>query len=206
MIATRASARPLLRIALLAAGRSTRLGRPKALARIRGRSLTARMLTLLEGLSPEPVLLIVPPRASRLRLEARGARVRIVENPTPRHGLSGSVQRALRAARPAAALLLLPVDLALLERTDLERLIRRWQSGRRRLVARRLGAGGAGGTPLILPRWLWDRAAAVSGDRGLKELVPRVAPGARLLIDLRSAALDVDTPADLKRARRCARG
>lgn len=205
MIATRASARPLLRIALLAAGRSARLGRPKALARIRGRSLAARMLTLLEGLSPESVLLIVPPRASRLQLEARGARVRIVENPMPQCGLSGSVRRALRAARPAAALLLLPVDLALLERADLERLIRRWQGGRRRLVARRLGADGAGGTPLILPRWLWGTAAALSGDRGFKDLVPRLAPAARVLLELPSAALDVDTPADLQRARRRAR-
>lgn len=198
-------ARPLLRIVLLAAGRSRRLGQPKALARVRGRSLTARMLRLLEGLTPAPVLLVVPPRAQRLRGQAHGVRARLVQNPVPEHGLSGSVRCALRAARPAAALLLLPIDLAHLERADLERLIRRWQGHRRCLIARRLGTAPAGGIPLIVPHRLWERAASVSGDQGLRQLLPQLAPGELLLLELPSAALDVDTPADLQRARRRAK-
>ena len=60
------------------------------------------------------------------------------------------------------------------------------------------GIGNArGGTPLILPRWLYTRALAVTGDKGLRELVSGLPAQHRALLDLPSAAFDVDTPSDL---------
>ena len=79
------------------------------------------------------------------------------------------------------------------------------------MVARRLGAGNdmaRGGVPLILPRWLFSRAQRVTGDIGLRDLVGGLPPSQRILLPLVSAALDVDTPQDLRAARRrlCAFG
>jgi CTP:molybdopterin cytidylyltransferase MocA len=59
-----------------------------------------------------------------------------------------------------------------------------------------------GGVPLILPRWLYARAQAVSGDVGLRDLVNGLPAPQRVLLNLPSAALDVDTPQDLRAARR----
>jgi CTP:molybdopterin cytidylyltransferase MocA len=56
--------------------------------------------------------------------------------------------------------------------------------------------------PLILPRWLYARALAVSGDVGLRNLVNGLPAPQRVLLNLPSAALDVDTPQDLRAARR----
>jgi CTP:molybdopterin cytidylyltransferase MocA len=119
--------------------------------------------------------------------------------------LSSSVRRGLIRARFSGAALLLPVDLAALRRRDMVRLISRWRARRRCVIARRLGDGDGlprGGVPLILPRWLYSRAQCVTGDIGLRALVSGLPPSQRILLPLESAALDVDTPQDLRAARR----
>lgn len=196
--------RPTLRIVVLAAGLSTRLGSPKPLARIRGMSLLRHTVQLLAPLTASRVIVVIAPRAARARAELRRLRVTFVENAERARGLSTSVRRGLTAARFGAAVLLLPVDLALLKRRDLARLAAHWSGARRRVIARRLEYGGTpfGGTPLIVPRWLYGRALGIAGDSGLKELIGHLPRSEVELLDLPSAAWDVDTAQDLARARR----
>jgi molybdenum cofactor cytidylyltransferase len=115
-------------------------------------------------------------------------------------GLSSSVRRGITRARYSAAVLLLPVDLADLQRRDIARLIARWRGARRSVVARWVQA--RAGTPLILPRWLYARARGLAGDRGLRDLVRGLPNDAVSLVMLPSAESDVDTVRDLERARR----
>jgi molybdenum cofactor cytidylyltransferase len=190
----------MLRMVVLAAGFSTRLGKPKALAQVRGMSLIRSTVRLLAPLASSPIIVVVPPRAVRTRAELRGQPVIFVENPQRANGLSTSVRRALAAARPSAGVLLLPVDLAHLRRSDLERMIARWRGRRRCVVAARFGRHG--GTPLILPRWLCARAVGICGDRGLKDLVSGLSAGQVTLMRIPSATRDIDTPEDLYEARR----
>ncbi len=197
---------PRLRIGILAAGFSVRLGRPKTLARVRGLSLLRRTALLAQSLRASRIEVIVPPRSARsarpalCRHELRGTAARLVTNPRAALGLSRSVRLAATRARRASALLLLPVDLARLERRDLARLILRWRGARRSVAAR--CAGGRAVTPLILPRRLYGLAAAIAGDAGLKELIGGLTGERVLLLRLPSAAVDVDTPADLAAVRR----
>jgi len=193
-----------LQIAILAAGFSSRLGRPKALARIHGVSLLRRTLAVVGRVTGAQVIVVVPPQYVRYRTEARGFDVVFAVNPRRAGGLSTSVQRSISRARYASALLLLPVDTATLQRRDVDRLVSRWRGSARRVIARRIGQHGASpqaGVPLILPRWLYARALDVTGDIGLRELVNRLPPEQRVLVDLPSAAFDIDTPQDLKTAR-----
>jgi molybdenum cofactor cytidylyltransferase len=195
-----ARARPTLRIVVLAAGFSARLGRPKALARVRGSSLIRRTIRLLAPLAAERIIVVIPQRAARAREELRGMRVDLVANPHRAGGLSTSVRRGLTAGRYSAALLMLPVDLVHLQRRDLERMITRWSGARRRVIARRVAEHG--GTPVILPRWLWPRALGISGDRGLRQLLSELSPVHVSLLPVASAGFDVDTAQDLVLARR----
>ncbi len=189
---------------VLAAGFSTRLGRPKARARVLGTSLIRRTVRLLAPLAGVAIIVVVPPRALRTRVELRGYRLAFAENARRAEGLSSSVRRGLRQARDATGVLLLPVDLPNLERREVARLIRRWRGARRRVVARRVGNLGA--TPLILPRRHYPSALCIVGDVGLKDFVRQLPKSELILVDLPSAAADVDTPRDLQRARRRARG
>ena len=193
-----------LRAVVLSAGMSARLGSPKALARVRGMTLLGRTLAVVAPLVSSRVIVVLGPRDARARSQiARhpaGARVDIIESRQRAQGLSASVRRALQGARFSSAVLLLPVDLALLDRRELGRLIGRWRGARRRVVARRIG--GSGGTPLILPRHLYRLALGLSGDVGLRQLMGRLDRQELRLLDLPSALLDVDTPEDLREARR----
>lgn len=198
------ASQPALHIIVLAAGFSARLGKPKALARVKGRSLLLRTLQVLAPLAASPVIVVVPPRAARLRAELRAHRPRFVENPRRGDGLSSSVLSGLRQGHYAAGVLLVPVDLPHLERRDIARLIARWRGARRRVVARRLDLSPA--APLILPHRLYRRARGIEGDVGLKALVRDLPRDEIALVTLASAGVDVDTPRDLERARRHRRG
>jgi len=203
-----AAAPPVLQVMILAAGFSSRLGRPKALARIRSVSLLRRTLALAARFAPAAIVVVVPRRVPRYRMEARGIEAKFTANADRALGLSSSVRCGIAAARCSSAILVLPVDLAVLRTRDLSRLIARWRANRRRVVARRIGRRDgtrSGGVPLILPRWLYARARDVHGDIGLRELVDGLPPQQRALLDLPSAEFDVDTPQDLAAARRRSR-
>jgi molybdenum cofactor cytidylyltransferase len=202
MIAMNAATLPVPRVVILAAGFSTRLGAPKALARVRGVSLLRRTVALAARLVSSPIIVVVPRPTARYRIETRGFNVAFVANPGRADGLSSSVRRGIAHARRAPCVLLLPVDLAGLRSRDLARLILRWRAARRCVVARRIGQNG--GTPLILPHWFYCAALEATGDIGLRDVVARLPERQRRLLDLPTAALDVDTPQDLHAARRLA--
>jgi len=100
--------------------------------------------------------------------------------------------------------LLIPVDLIDLSCRDVARLVRRWQGSRRRVVAS--AVAGAASTPLILPHWLFGQACSLTGDQGLRGVARGLGPSRMTLLTMPSAASDIDTPGDLRRARRCFRG
>jgi CTP:molybdopterin cytidylyltransferase MocA len=177
-----------------------RLGQSKPLARVHGRSLAVRTATTLRSVKHTEILFIGPPRPLRLVHELRGLGVRIIANRHRHLGLSTSIQIALRRAWASAAILFVPVDLPNLSASDLQRLIRRWQSAPRCVVARRIGE--LGGIPLILPRRLYCVAARVTGDAGLRDLAAGQGNHNLRLVEMPSARDDVDTTAALALARR----
>lgn len=185
---------------MLAAGFSVRLGQPKALARVRGQTLLTRTIRVLLPFATDKILIIVPPGADRYRIGISAGSAAFAVNRHRAAGLSSSVRLGIRRSRHCSGVLLLPVDLVELRRADLARLITRWRGRRRRVIARRIGAGA--GPPLILPRWLYSQTRHLSGDQGLREVVRRLPAPILSLLDLRSAEFDVDTPQDLSAARR----
>jgi molybdenum cofactor cytidylyltransferase len=193
------SVAPAPRILVLAAGYSRRLGRPKALTRVHGWSLLRRTVMMLAPFAVAPIVVVVPPRASRYRVELQGLKVQLCVNRRRARGLSSSLIEGLRRARYSCAVLLSPADLPRLRRRDIARLLSRWRGARRRVAARRIDAHG--GTPVILPKRLFAQALCATGDSGLRELLRRLPTGDLSLLDLPSAAADIDTAADLRRAR-----
>jgi molybdenum cofactor cytidylyltransferase len=191
---------PTLRIVVLAAGLSLRLGKSKALVRIHGMSLLKRTVRLLDGMSKFPIVIVAPPNAARYRVEIMNRPARMLGNPARTAGLSSSVHCGLKACKYSSAVLLMPVDLVNLNRRDTQRLIRRWQGHRRRVVARNIDA--TPGSPLVLPKWLFPLRAEVTGDRGFRDALLNLPNGTVSLVAMPSASIDIDTAGDLRNARR----
>jgi molybdenum cofactor cytidylyltransferase len=190
---------PALRVLILAAGFSRRLGEPKALARVHGLSLIRRLALLLAPIASRPVL-VIPPRSQRHKVELRGIDVDFVVNPRRADGMSSSVRCGMARVRFASAVLVVPVDLSKLRRRDIERLVHRWRGARRRVAVARLGDHM--GAPVILPRWLFRPALRIEGDVGLRELLRRLPAEHLMGVSMRSAQQDIDTRVDLRAARR----
>src|SRR6185369_12983758 len=173
---------------LLAAGGSSRLGRPKQLVRVGNRPLLLNALAAArDALGPDGATVVVL-GAGALRLRT------LLRHSAPRASDGARPTRVAYNARWRAGLVTL-VDQPNVDAAALGRLIAAWRT-RPGLPAAAHYAGRAG-VPAILPRRLWHAARLLEGDVGARALL-RSAPKVTL-VEMPEAELDVDTVEDLAR-------
>lgn len=109
---------------VLAAGRSARMGSPKALLDFRGVPFVARILEALEALEVKTRAVVVG-TDPRVREALANHDCLVVENPEPESGPIASLRAALRALQPLqpSAVLVWPVDLPHVRVATVERLL-----------------------------------------------------------------------------------
>jgi molybdenum cofactor cytidylyltransferase len=162
---------------VLAAGGSTRMGRPKQLIERGGRTLVRNaILAALEG-GCDPVAVVVGAHAARVRREAAGLEATIIEHRRWREGLGSSIARGLAELRrlsdePDAVMLLL-CDQPSLAAGVVRRLARAWRRASRRAGTTMAACEYAGtlGTPAVFGRAEFARLAKLAGDRGAQRLL-----------------------------------
>jgi len=183
---------------ILAAGGSTRLGRPKQLLRRRGRTLLGNATALAQIITPDRTVVVVGAERHRMRSALRNCQpnVHAVTNSGWRSGMAGSLRQGLRALPSSAtAALVLLTDQPLITASDLERLVAAWSRQPQRAAASKFSD--RLGIPAILPRRLWREARRARGDVGAREILRR--PGARITtVSLPAAGADIDTDKDLE--------
>jgi molybdenum cofactor cytidylyltransferase len=180
---------------ILAAGGSSRLGRPKQLLRYRGAPLIVRAVRLAQRAAGNDVIVVVGDQRQRLRsvLRRRLPLLEVVGNARWAEGLSTSLRVGLGAVPTTArAALILLVDQVRIEARDIDRLVRRW----RRRPSKPAAACylGRAGVPAVIPRRWFGELGALSGDAGARALLRRF--GDVSLVEMAAAEFDVDTPAD----------
>jgi len=179
---------------LLAAGGSSRLGRPKQLEPIDGQPLVARQAQLLLGLKPACVVVVTGAVDSEVRQALKGLPVEFVHHAGWSSGMGPSIAHGIRAMpeRVRGALLLL-CDQWRIELGDLEKLAEAWAETPQSAVVS--AWDGKSGPPVVFPRALFQRLMRLKGDRGARGLLKRYSGGVeRVQID--HAAFDLDKPGD----------
>lgn len=188
---------------VLAAGRSTRMGRPKALLHTAsGETFVSQITDTLKRAGVAEVLVVGRPDDGALRRAVGDLDpiIRYVENPDPERGQLSSLLAGLDAAesRAPAGVLVLPVDTPMVRADTVAAAIAAFRTTGSAIV--RVSYQGRHGHPVIFGAGVFGdlRTAdpAVGAKAVLRSLSDRVF---EIEVDDRGVLADVDEPADYRR-------
>jgi CTP:molybdopterin cytidylyltransferase MocA len=184
---------------LLAAGGSTRMGRPKMLLPFGAGTILASATAPLLAAGLGRVVVVLGADAERVRRDAAlpdDPRLAFVVNEAWADGMAGSIRRGLEACTDAEAVLVALGDQPTVTTALVRRVVDAWNRESPLVVPR---AGDRAAHPILFARRLFPELLALSGDVGAREVVRRHWTEA-VFVDAEPPR-DVDTPADYERLR-----
>jgi molybdenum cofactor cytidylyltransferase len=186
---------------VLAAGTSSRMGRPKLLLPLAGTPVLQHVLDALTGAPVDEIVVVLGPEPDAVRTAlVPSPRTRFVVNGRYAEGQSTSLRAGLSAAgeEVEAAIVLLgdqpgirsdaiaAVAAAFLENPQEPGVVQATYEGRP-------------GHPTLLARTVWEEIAGGPADEGAREWIGRY-PGRRLKVEVGGwPPQDIDTPQDYER-------
>ena len=179
---------------LLAAGASTRMGRPKQLLPYRGRTLLRHAAETAVVAGCAPIVLVTGALHDELLAEIVGLPILAVHNPDWETGMASSIRAGLAAVAAAAprAVLVMLTDQPLVTPELLRQLIVQQQATQAPIVAAAYGE--TLGVPAIFDKSLLPELLKLQGAQGAGRLIARL--GAAVgQVAFPAGLLDVDTPA-----------
>jgi molybdenum cofactor cytidylyltransferase len=187
---------------VLAAGASSRMGRPKALLPVGAETFVSRVCRVLTDGGIGDVIVVVGPETAGVpdELERAGIRARVVENPWRDQGQLTSLQVGLAAAdRPGVeAVLVHLVDAPLLAPSTVRAVVDTFRRTRAPVVRPLVGA--RHGHPVLFARSAFDDLRTADPAVGARAVVRAHAErSAEVAVDDPGACQDIDTPEDYER-------
>ena len=185
---------------ILAAGGSSRLGRPKQLLQFAGQTLLARSVAAAVGSGCVPIVVVLGAQYDLMVGELAGFAVTPVHNPDWQRGIGTSIRCGVNTLLGHAArideILILLCDQPLIDTRVITRLVEGYrQSGRS------IGVSVHAGTPsppVIISAPLFPQLLALPDDQGARAIWSD-RPDLVFRLDCEEAGFDVDTPQDIDR-------
>lgn len=190
-----------LALIILAAGRSSRMGRPKQLEVVDGEPMVVRAASLALSCKAQQTFLVTGAYADQIEqillpLPERN-RLALIHNPHWQEGQSTSVHAAIQALNDEIqAVLFLPVDQPFVTAAFLQVIINAWQAGAA-LVAPQVN-GEPRGAPALFTRSYFPELLQIQGDVGGRLVLMKHRNEVTWLPAEASLLRDIDTPEDLK--------
>jgi molybdenum cofactor cytidylyltransferase len=188
---------------VLAAGKSSRMGRPKAaLPLAGGDTFVTRIVRTLKAASVEDVVVVVGHDAGAVvdAFAASDLEARFVENPDYEQGQLSSLLAGLRVVdRPGVvAALVTLVDVPLVSEATIRAVVDRYRMTRSPVV--RPVRGNQHGHPVLIDRSLFDALRRSDPSEGAKGVIrANVSAEGDVPVDDDGAFVDADTPEDYER-------
>jgi len=161
---------PVVSGLILAAGRSSRLGRPKQLLPLAGRPLLTHVLENAAASTLDEIVLVLGHEADRIRAAVGDLGQRLIVNPDYAAVQSTSRRAGLAALDPAAAaVVVLLGDQPQVGPAIVDALVAAFRGGAGPIVLPLYG--GRRGNPVLFARALFPELATVVGDEGARGIV-----------------------------------
>lgn len=183
-------------IVLLAAGGSSRLGRPKQLLRHQGRTLVRRAAEVALTAECGPVVAVLGAHREAVAAELNGLPVRLVEHREWVAGPGGSLVAGVRALTSVDAVLVMLCDQLRVDSAHLRALVDTWHRTGASIVAS--AYDDTRGVPALFARAVLPELEALRPEQGARGVIAR--DSSRVAeVPLPGGGEDVDTVEDLAR-------
>ena len=185
---------------ILAAGSSSRMGRPKQTLQFQGLSLLRRATLAALDATCRPVVVVTGAHAEQSRRELDQLDVREAYNPDWETGMGSSVrtgiERLVSSDAEVAAVVLLLCDQPHVDANVVSSLLAAHHTTGKPVIASAYGE--SFGVPALFSRTLFRELMELSGSSGAKEIIKRHASEAHFL-PFPGGEVDVDTLDDFSR-------
>lgn len=189
--------------AVLAAGAATRFGSTKQLAELDGVPLVRRTMNVAAEVCGQNVLLVLGHDWKAVNAACNPPRGFIVCNDRYLDGLGSSIASATRSVQHVAqAIIVLLADQALVSPPHIRFLCDAWSGAADEIVATEYA--GTVGVPALFPSACFGDLMRLQGDAGARQLLSDERFQLRQVV-FEPAAVDIDTPDDLRQISRNAR-
>ena len=184
-------------VVILAAGSSSRMGRPKQALRFGGSSLLRQCALAALGSVCTPVIVVTGANADISARELEGLDVRQVFNQHWKGGMASSIRAGINdlldACPETDGCVILLCDQPFVTSDAISRLVfaSRWAG--KAIIASRYA--GTFGVPALFNSSLFEELTQLEGTTGAKTVIARLAAETHF-IDLPDGAVDIDTPDD----------
>lgn len=185
---------------LLAAGGSSRLGRPKQLVQFQGKSLIRRAAETLVESRCDPIVVVLGAEIDDSTSEITDLPVNICINKDWQNGMSSTIRAGLkellRLEPNLTAVVVTLCDQPHITTANIDLLITRFQRTNAPIVAARYGE--TIGVPALFSTELLNDLLKLKGDKGARQLIRDHLPLVET-IEIEKAAIDIDLPDDADR-------
>jgi CTP:molybdopterin cytidylyltransferase MocA len=180
---------------ILAAGASERMGHPKALLTLRGRTFLETVIDGCRASGVSRCVVVLGPDRDKVLSRVDLGAATVVENPTPASGPIASIRLGLTEIlnHPVEAVLVWHVDRPHVAVSTVTVLLDRFREGGAAVVVPEFG--GTRGHPVVFGRAVFDELMQAPNDEGARAVV-RADPSRVAVVSVRDSAVteDVDTP------------
>ncbi|MBS1574944.1 MAG: nucleotidyltransferase family protein [Bacteroidetes bacterium] len=186
-------------IILLAAGNSSRLGRPKQLLTYNGNSLLKHMLSVIKEARPDAVVVVLGAYSSALIHELNQEKIIIAHNEDWTEGIASSIRTGILSLQknyPACdGSLLMVVDQPYITSSLLRDLLKTQRETGKPIAACKYE--NITGTPALFHQSLFPELLNLNGDKGAGKIL-RQRPDEVITINFPMGRFDIDTEDDYK--------
>lgn len=183
---------------ILAAGGSSRLGRPKQLVMAGNNTLLQKATESAIEAGLNPVYIVLGAQIGQIKKAVEHLPVNIIHNQEWQKGIGSSIGSGMEAIMAAGqnfdGLLIMLCDQLYVNSTHLESLVRAFSHKKAPIIATQYA--GQPGVPAIFGQKYFPLLARLSGDTGAKKIISRHPADVHTIL-FEEAKVDIDTPDDL---------